>query len=164
MPAPLEFRKHLITRLSGLLPRLIDRVWDAAVIAEKGFPKHQAENHLATIGVNVANAVIKSTIPPRGQTKPKLKQGEARDAVRKVIQLSRESGISRARIAIKVRPLLGYQDISPNTLKRALMDLRKAREIVTYNSSWYPADSDVVAPGRVKTVLRGPDLKGYERE
>ena len=139
-----------MAHLNRLLPTVIDRVWDAALAAQKPIPSNVAidsqgngvsENSRLALLADAVSTAASNHVRKRPR-QSKLRQGEARDAILKVIKMFPEEGISRAGIKTKVRPLLGGNEISPNTLKRALMDLRGANAIYTKNSAWYPAGAD----------------------
>src|SRR5690349_12927101 len=114
MPAPAAFRNHLIQSLTHLLPRLVDRIWDAAQQAQKELaaealrapttPEEEQqylealrrrEEKVAAIAAEAGASVLR---PMRlGPRKPKLRQGEARAAVLKALGDSAD-GLSRSEL------------------------------------------------------------------
>jgi hypothetical protein len=168
MPAPPIFRDRIVATLTRLLPRMIDRMWDASEAAQRAMQREDPdprkidsekerdrENSVLAIADAAGKRIVQSSkYHPRVR---RLRQGEARRAVRKVIAMSPDEGIDREGIRRKVAPLLDGMPISENTLRRVLMDLRKDEEIYTKNSRWFPSDAtEILATGTFRTIPRPP--------
>lgn len=162
MPAPPIFRDRLVATLTRLLPRMVDRIWDAAEASRRALDsrdpnplksealkQREREERVIAIAQQAGQAIVKSSkFVPR---QPRLRQGEARRAVLQLISSFPEDGISRGDIRKKIPGLLRGAPISENTLKRCLMDLREKQRIFTKNSAWFPSDVGLRETGKSRS-------------